>query len=332
MMPHQLKGPGGPGDLPEPPRTGSAGKKDAVEQQFHTGGPVKAHLVDALADMMGMGPGHPVPKPARGGCEAEPPCEPYESCPKCRSTFPPDRDVECDRNACPVKAYEERRERLIQGRPYANEIWEDFAIGWKSVAEIPPGAPVDCQKCGDRTRRGKSEWFGCGREECPFPPLTVELRAGNNRGLPPHPSDESLRCPKCAGEGTVPELIADCTGVKCPVKPLERHLSAKRPPVGTKHDAGKVRMELLPPEFLNAVAEIITFGAEKYAPRDWEQGMDYGRVYGALQRHLNAWWSGQDTDDETGKSHLWHAGACLAFLITYEQRGVGKDDRPRRVA
>lgn len=53
-----------PSKLPEPPHVGSAGKKDAVEQQFHTGGPVKAHLVDALADMMGMGPGHPEPKPS----------------------------------------------------------------------------------------------------------------------------------------------------------------------------------------------------------------------------------------------------------------------------
>lgn len=96
---------------------------------------------------------------------------------------------------------------------------------------------------------------------------------------------------------------------------------------GTKYDAGKVRMDLLPPELLTAVGTILTFGAEKYDDRNWEKGMDWGRVYGALLRHLNAWWAGADADPETGESHLWHAGCCLAFLITYEQRGIGTDTR-----
>lgn len=95
-----------------------------------------------------------------------------------------------------------------------------------------------------------------------------------------------------------------------------------------KFDEDKVRMELLPPEFLTSTASILTFGAKKYADRNWEQGMDWSRVYGALQRHLNAWWSGEHTDPETGKSHLWHANCCMAFLTTYEMRGVGTDDRP----
>lgn len=95
-----------------------------------------------------------------------------------------------------------------------------------------------------------------------------------------------------------------------------------------KFDEDKVRMELLPPEFLTSTASILTFGAQKYSARNWEQGMDWSRVYGALQRHLNAWWSGEHTDPETGKSHLWHANCCMAFLTTYEMRGVGTDDRP----
>ncbi|WP_282026835.1 dATP/dGTP diphosphohydrolase domain-containing protein [Limimaricola cinnabarinus] len=97
---------------------------------------------------------------------------------------------------------------------------------------------------------------------------------------------------------------------------------------GRKDDGGKIRMELIPPELLTAVGSILTFGAVKYAPRNWELGMDWSRVYGALLRHLNAWWAGEQTDPETGKSHLWHAGACISFLIAFEQRGSGNDDRP----
>lgn len=61
--------------------------------------------------------------------------------------------------------------------------------------------------------------------------------------------------------------------------------------------------------------------------RNWEHGMDWSRVYGAMLRHQNAWWSGEDTDPESGRSHLWHVACCAAFLLTYEMRGVGRDDR-----
>ncbi len=97
---------------------------------------------------------------------------------------------------------------------------------------------------------------------------------------------------------------------------------------GLKFDDNKVRMELIPPELSEAVGTILTFGAKKYADRNWEKGMEWSRVYGALQRHLNSWWGGEERDPETGKSHLWHAGCCIAFLITYEQRGIGTNDKP----
>lgn len=101
---------------------------------------------------------------------------------------------------------------------------------------------------------------------------------------------------------------------------------------GVKFDTGKIRMELIPPELMTAVGEILTFGAEKYSARNWELGMDWSRPYGAMQRHMTAWWGGQENDPETGKSHLWHAGCCMAFLITYEMRGTGNDDRPQTFA
>jgi len=96
---------------------------------------------------------------------------------------------------------------------------------------------------------------------------------------------------------------------------------------GIKHDQDKIRLELIPPELLFAVGTILTFGAKKYADRNWEKGMKWGRVFGGLMRHLWMWWWGEKGDPETGKSHLWHAACCIAFLITYEQRKIGEDDR-----
>lgn len=107
---------------------------------------------------------------------------------------------------------------------------------------------------------------------------------------------------------------------------------------GRKDDQEKVRLELFPSEALFAVSQVLTFGAKKYADRNWEKGMAWSRVFGAAMRHAWSWWAGRSPtsknfafgscDEETKFSHLWHLGCCVAFLITYEERGVGTDDRP----
>lgn len=101
------------------------------------------------------------------------------------------------------------------------------------------------------------------------------------------------------------------------------------PPVeGRKDDGAKLRHDLIPPEAVEALAEVLTFGATKYGDRNWEKGMRWGRCFAALMRHLWKWWRREAVDPETGMSHLWHAMACLAFLIAYEARSIGEDDRP----
>lgn len=98
--------------------------------------------------------------------------------------------------------------------------------------------------------------------------------------------------------------------------------------IGVKHDQGKPRMDLIAPELQVALAEILTFGAAKYNDRNWEAGMRWGKVFAALMRHLWDWWAKKGPDPETGKSHLWHASCCIMFLVAYEARNVGQDDRP----
>lgn len=96
---------------------------------------------------------------------------------------------------------------------------------------------------------------------------------------------------------------------------------------GVKFDEGKLRFELIAPEFLAGTASVLTYGAQKYGDRNWELGMEWSRPFGALMRHLWAWWNKEGVDSETGKSHLWHAACCLMFLLVYEVRASGKDDR-----
>lgn len=102
---------------------------------------------------------------------------------------------------------------------------------------------------------------------------------------------------------------------------------------GAKNDHGKVRMELLAGDALRGTAQVLSFGASKYLPRNWERGIAFSRVFGALMRHSWDWWQGEDLDPESGLSHIHHASCCLMFLQAYVERKQGHlDDRPRLFA
>lgn len=100
---------------------------------------------------------------------------------------------------------------------------------------------------------------------------------------------------------------------------------------GRKDDAGKDPWGLLPFDAVREIVRVLAFGRGKYGARNWEAGMDWSRPFDAMMRHLTAWWQGESKDWETNTSHLANAGCCLLFLLAYEIRGIGKDDRPTRL-
>lgn len=100
-------------------------------------------------------------------------------------------------------------------------------------------------------------------------------------------------------------------------------------PEGRKDDTGKEPWHLFPFDAADEIVKVLQFGANKYEERNWERGMDWNRPFGALIRHMWRWWHGEDKDEETGLSHLAHAGCCILFLLAYEKRGVGVDNRPK---
>jgi len=64
------------------------------------------------------------------------------------------------------------------------------------------------------------------------------------------------------------------------------------PMEGRKDDGDKAPYHLLAPEMLEATALVLGFGAKKYSARNWEKGMHWSRPFGALMRHMWAWWRG----------------------------------------
>lgn len=115
--------------------------------------------------------------------------------------------------------------------------------------------------------------------------------------------------------------------------PAEPAVSPAIASAGVKADAGKLGTHLLPTRPLEAIARVLDFGAQKYAPNNWRKGIAYTRVYGAVLRHLWAWWRGETVDAESGQPHLACAMCELAFLLEYElspdaERRGRCDDRP----
>lgn len=91
------------------------------------------------------------------------------------------------------------------------------------------------------------------------------------------------------------------------------------------------RFDLIPPRVLRLLAEHYGKGAQKYpgiAPVDgegpdidnWRLGYNFSSSLAALSRHLNAWSSGEDFDEETGSNHLiavmWHCATLVEYQLT----------------
>lgn len=91
------------------------------------------------------------------------------------------------------------------------------------------------------------------------------------------------------------------------------------------------RLDLIPAKPLWLLSEVYGRGARKYADRNWERGIQYSKLYGALLRHALKFWGGEDIDPEDGQHHLasvaWHALALLEMQETHPEL----DDRPREV-
>jgi len=85
-----------------------------------------------------------------------------------------------------------------------------------------------------------------------------------------------------------------------------------------KFDSGKLRYGLIPPVVTKELAKVLTYGAKKYKPNNWQEVDSVDRYIDALYRHLEAWRAGDKIDEESGLSHLSHALTNISFLLYFE--------------
>lgn len=141
--------------------------------------------------------------------------------------------------------------------------------------------------------------------KCPTCGYTITVRHG----------DTMAQCPRCKGQFPL-----------TPPTWWESKVSTR----GTKHDEQKLRFDLLPPDAEEILAAIFTMGAGKYGDRNWEEGIEYGRLYAAARRHLSQFWKGEDLDEESGLPHVAHAAwNCLALLQFHLCGYTHLDDRSK---
>jgi hypothetical protein len=98
---------------------------------------------------------------------------------------------------------------------------------------------------------------------------------------------------------------------------------------GKKFDKGKAMMDLVPSEAIEELAQVMTFGANKYGRGNWAEGIPVSKLLAAAMRHLNTFnsASGQDLDDESNLSHLAHAATNLLFASWMQKHRPELDDR-----
>jgi len=91
----------------------------------------------------------------------------------------------------------------------------------------------------------------------------------------------------------------------------------------------KPRPGLIEPEFLLSMAEVLAFGAAKYAKDNWKlctkENIDL--YWDAHDRHVLAYKMGEKIDHETKICHLAHAACNLMFIQHIMNRSSKQEAR-----
>lgn len=92
----------------------------------------------------------------------------------------------------------------------------------------------------------------------------------------------------------------------------------------------KVQLNLVPPASKIYQAQAMEDGAVKYGPYNWRDKKVIASIYiGALQRHIDQWYDGENLSEDSGVPHLGHALACIGIIVDALETGNLIDDRPK---
>lgn len=91
----------------------------------------------------------------------------------------------------------------------------------------------------------------------------------------------------------------------------------------------KVPLHLIPPSAKIFLAKALEDGGNKYGPYNWRsEKISVSTYYGAMQRHMDAFWDGETNAPDSNVHHLAHVMACCALLLDAMTVDMLVDDRP----
>ena len=94
-----------------------------------------------------------------------------------------------------------------------------------------------------------------------------------------------------------------------------------------KFNEGKPRVELIVPEFLEALGNVLAKGAIKYDDDNFKKGIPYRDSIGSILRHVYKFMRKEDYDEEMGEHHLICAAANCMMLYYNFLYNKEKDNR-----
>lgn len=85
---------------------------------------------------------------------------------------------------------------------------------------------------------------------------------------------------------------------------------------GARRESVSYRYDLIPPEALEVLADVLGEGARKYSPRNWEQGLPVSNCINHMLAHLVEWQKG-DVSENHISHFLWNAMAAVVMSVRH---------------
>jgi len=128
-------------------------------------------------------------------------------------------------------------------------------------------------------------------------------------------------------DGVIPAKTLAAVDRYIEAEPVQEKVMVADESGAVKADGSKNRVELIDPDFILGLGEVLTGALPDHGEHNWAKGFQWTRIIGSSMRHLLAIARGEDTDPDTGLLHAYHLGTNAMFLAYYYRTGAGTDNR-----
>ncbi len=201
----------------------------------------------------------------------------------------------------------------------------DCTIGDCYYRTVGPKTPMEPEKIAAKKKDVQPEVA----KHCTFEGAAHIARARCLLDLRPMNEQEWDAIIKANREGTTSPLPLELAR-ETDVDGEYRSPSSPEGMTAQRHNKDKLMLDAIPYEWLAALAAVMNSGQDEgYPYRNWEEGGAYSTPVGCMRRHEGRWHM-KETYDKDGTHHMAKVAWNALQLMTWEIRGVGRDDLNRQ--